>query len=218
MGGVAGMSIAHDQLRSFFERIERLHEERQAIGDDIKEVFAEARSNGFDTKVMKIVLQKRRMDSSERLEQEALVELYMTALGMSLGPDEADANDEPSAHVHVHARAHVREGEESQPTPVVQEGSEPAEAHNLGSAGSTPAPATNPEAADPFHADPPRSGAATGNEAVTAASGPDWRLPPPEPRRPYCLNPGSCAASTREHCYGCTKAHEAQAAHDGAAA
>lgn len=80
----SNQSVAGDQLRAFFERIERLHDERQAIGDDIKEVFAEAKANGFDTKVMKIVLQKRRMDHAERLEQETIVELYMTALGMSL--------------------------------------------------------------------------------------------------------------------------------------
>lgn len=77
-------SVNSTDLASYFERIERLHEERQAIGDDIKEVFAEAKGNGFDTKAMKIVLQKRRMDRAERLELEAIVDLYMSAIDMSL--------------------------------------------------------------------------------------------------------------------------------------
>ncbi len=88
--------VAQDQLRAFFERLERMHEERKAIGDDIKEIYAEARGNGFDTKVMKIVLHKRGMDHAERMEQEALVDLYMSALGMASGAARDDDDRAPA--------------------------------------------------------------------------------------------------------------------------
>ena len=75
-------SVARDQLRSIVERIERLEEEKQAIADDIKEVFAEAKANGFDTKVLRQVLRLRRQDATERQEQDAIRDLYLHALGM----------------------------------------------------------------------------------------------------------------------------------------
>tara|TARA_R110002020_G_scaffold266483_35_gene481521 strand:+ start:5960 stop:6304 length:345 start_codon:yes stop_codon:yes gene_type:complete len=77
-GGVAG-----DQLRAFVERIERLEEEKQTIVDDIKDVYAEAKANGFDTKIIRQIVRLRKMDAAERQEQEALLDLYMHALGMS---------------------------------------------------------------------------------------------------------------------------------------
>lgn len=83
---MANDSVAADQLRTFVERIERLEEEKQAIADDIKEVYAEAKGNGFDTKVLRTVVKLRKVDRSERLEQEAILELYLTALGMQTLP------------------------------------------------------------------------------------------------------------------------------------
>ena len=74
--------IAADQIRSIIERIERLEEEKQALADDIKEVYAEAKANGFDTKILRQVVRIRKQDRNERLEQEAILELYMSALGM----------------------------------------------------------------------------------------------------------------------------------------
>ena len=73
------------QLKSFIERIERLEEEKQTIQDDIKDVFAEAKGNGFDTKIMRRAIRLRRMDKSEREEAEAMLELYMSALGEQIG-------------------------------------------------------------------------------------------------------------------------------------
>lgn len=87
-------AVAQDQLRAFVERIERLEEEKQSIADDIKEVYAEAKGNGFDTKVLRQVIRLRKMDRAERLEQEALLELYLNALGMGAAPAE---DDEPKA-------------------------------------------------------------------------------------------------------------------------
>ncbi|CAN5348666.1 DUF2312 domain-containing protein [soil metagenome] len=76
-------SFAKDQLKSIIERIERLEEEKQALADDIKEVYAEAKANGFDTKILRTVVRIRKQDSNERQEQEALLDLYLHALGMA---------------------------------------------------------------------------------------------------------------------------------------
>ena len=78
----ASVSIATDQLRSIIERIERLEEEKQALADDIKEVYAEAKGNGYDTPTLRQVIKLRKQDTTERQEREALLDLYMSALGM----------------------------------------------------------------------------------------------------------------------------------------
>jgi uncharacterized protein (UPF0335 family) len=76
-------SVAAGQLRSFIERIERLEEEKKAIADDIKDVKGEAKANGFDVKVLNKVIAIRKLDQAERQEQEALLDLYLGALGMT---------------------------------------------------------------------------------------------------------------------------------------
>ncbi len=75
-------SVARDQLRSFIERVERLTEEKQTIADDIKDVFAEAKSVGFDPKILKKVIAIRKQDKDERAEEEAVLSTYLVALGM----------------------------------------------------------------------------------------------------------------------------------------
>lgn len=77
--------FARNQLKSIVERIERLEEEKQALADDIKEVYAEAKGHGFDTKTLRRVVRLRKQDAAERQEQEALLDLYMNALGMRPG-------------------------------------------------------------------------------------------------------------------------------------
>jgi uncharacterized protein (UPF0335 family) len=74
--------IAADRLRSFMERIERLEEEKAALANDVREVFAEAKSAGFDTKIMRQILKLRKMEKADRQEQEELLDLYKRALGM----------------------------------------------------------------------------------------------------------------------------------------
>ena len=85
---MATESVAQDQLCAVVERIERMEEEKKAIADDIKEIYAEAKGNGFDTKVLRQVIRIRKQDRSERLEQEAILDLYLAALGMQAGPTE----------------------------------------------------------------------------------------------------------------------------------
>jgi uncharacterized protein (UPF0335 family) len=84
VGGIAG-----DQLKSFIERIERLEEERRTLGEDLKEVYAEAKGNGFDTKIMRQIVRLRRMDQDDLDEQETLLDVYRRALGML--PPESEA-------------------------------------------------------------------------------------------------------------------------------
>lgn len=80
---IADSGVAAEELKQFVERVERLEEEKKAIADDIKDVFAEMKGRGFDTKAVRQILRIRKQDRSERQEQEAILELYMNALGMS---------------------------------------------------------------------------------------------------------------------------------------
>ena len=74
--------VAAERLRSFIERIERLEEEKAALASDVREVYSEAKSAGFDTKIMRQVIKLRKMDQNDRQEQAALLELYKAAVGL----------------------------------------------------------------------------------------------------------------------------------------
>ena len=74
--------FAKDQLKAFVERIERLEEEKKTISDDIRDVFAEAKGNGFDVKALRQVIRLRKQDKDERAEHEAILDTYLQALGM----------------------------------------------------------------------------------------------------------------------------------------
>ena len=78
----AAHRFAKDQLRSIIERVEKLEEEKKAISDDIRDVFGEAKVNGFDVKALRTIIRLRKMETTEREEQEAILETYMHALGM----------------------------------------------------------------------------------------------------------------------------------------
>ena len=80
-GGGNSASVAGAQLRALIERIERMEEEKKAVADDIKEIYAEAKGSGFDTKVMRILIRRRKQDRAERLEQESILDLYEHAIG-----------------------------------------------------------------------------------------------------------------------------------------
>jgi uncharacterized protein (UPF0335 family) len=74
--------IASDRLRTIIERIERLEEEKAVLAEDIKEVFSEAKAAGFDVKILRQVIRLRKLESSDRQEQEAILDLYKRALDM----------------------------------------------------------------------------------------------------------------------------------------
>jgi len=75
-------NVAAEQLRLFIERIERLEEEKKGIADDIKDVYLEAKSNGYDVKTMRAIVRLRKLESHVRMEAEALLETYKNALGL----------------------------------------------------------------------------------------------------------------------------------------
>lgn len=75
-------SFAKEQLKAVIERVERLEEEKKALADDIKDVYAEAKAHGFDVKALRTIVRLRKQDSDERKEEEAILETYMHALGM----------------------------------------------------------------------------------------------------------------------------------------
>jgi uncharacterized protein (UPF0335 family) len=74
-------ATAQTQLKTIIERIERLEEDKAGVMADLKEVYAEAKGNGFDTKILRKVVRMRKQDRAKRLEEEALVELYLSAIG-----------------------------------------------------------------------------------------------------------------------------------------
>jgi len=83
MKDIAETGVAADELKQFVERVERLEEEKKAISDDIKEVYGEMKSRGYDVKVVRQVVAIRKTDRAERQEMEAILELYMNALGIA---------------------------------------------------------------------------------------------------------------------------------------
>jgi uncharacterized protein (UPF0335 family) len=74
--------FAKDQLKAIIERIERLEEEKKTISDDIRDVYAEAKGNGFEVKALRTIVRLRKQDADERREHETILETYMQALGM----------------------------------------------------------------------------------------------------------------------------------------
>ena len=74
--------FAKDQLKAIIERIERLEEEKKTISDDIRDVYAEAKGNGYDVKALRTIVRMRKQDANERAEEETILETYMQALGM----------------------------------------------------------------------------------------------------------------------------------------
>ena len=84
-------TVSDEQLRLFIERIERLEEEKASISDDIKDVYGEAKGEGYDTKAMRTIVKMRKKDQGERKEEELVLNTYLIALGMApLGDDEGE--------------------------------------------------------------------------------------------------------------------------------
>ena len=91
MSGIGYNSVSKEQIRAFIERIERLEEEKKALADDIRDVYAEAKGNGFNVKALRAIVKLRKQDKDERAEHEAILETYMLALGMLSGTPLGDA-------------------------------------------------------------------------------------------------------------------------------
>lgn len=76
-------TVTADQLRLFIERIERLEEEKKGISDDVRDVYSEAKSNGYDAKIMRQIVRLRKMNTDDRQEMEAILDVYKSALGLA---------------------------------------------------------------------------------------------------------------------------------------
>ena len=94
--------FAKDHLKAFVERIEQLEEEKKALSDDIRDVYAEAKANGFDVKALRQVVRLRKQDVDERKEQEAILETYLQALGMRAGQRDGGGRALPGARQDLH--------------------------------------------------------------------------------------------------------------------
>ena len=175
---MAGESVSHDQLRAFVDRIERMDEELKAINDDKREIYAEAKGNGFDVAALKAVIKIRRQDHVERMELEAIIEIYMSALGMQVAPRD---DDEPRARAGARTRedrsTDAETGEIIETTELVQK------MHEF------------TEPASPF-------GAAEESERGTVAVGSIAIQRPPG-----CQHPDACHSSQRRTlCWSCSHA------------
>ena len=78
-----GHNVAREKIKAIIERVERLEDEKKGIADDIKDIYSEAKGNGFDVKALRTIVRMRKQDADERAEQEAILEAYMHALGMA---------------------------------------------------------------------------------------------------------------------------------------
>ena len=81
---MSSANVSAEQLKLFIERIETLEEEKRGIADDIKDVYGEAKANGYDVKTMRTIVRLRKMDTNARAEMEALLETYKAALGLEV--------------------------------------------------------------------------------------------------------------------------------------
>jgi uncharacterized protein (UPF0335 family) len=79
---IPAAKFAKDQLRAIIERIERLEEEKKTLSDDVKDIYAEAKGNGYDVKALRTIVRMRKQDANDRQQQETILETYMHALGM----------------------------------------------------------------------------------------------------------------------------------------
>ena len=111
--------ISSDRLKSFIERIERLEEEKAALTADVREVCAEARTDGYDVKIMRQIIKLRKMDHADRAEQEEILALYKHALGMEDSPPNSEATSEsaPEPAVEEIAAPELVDEEAAAPTP-----------------------------------------------------------------------------------------------------
>lgn len=186
-------SVAQDQIKSFVDRIIRLREEAKAINDDIREIYAEAKANGFDKTVLgKLVLyvERRAKDSAAVLEGEAIFDLYLEAYYGS-------GTENALAHTHEKPAA-IEPPSLAAPAPedarTVDSGGTQSQPDAVPQAPSGVGPATSPAGAEGDADRHPNSAAA---EMIAQR----------KKLRPHCLRPHNCGGMGHNHCFSCNKAH-----------
>ncbi|RVO24779.1 DUF2312 domain-containing protein [Sinorhizobium meliloti] len=225
--------IARDQLRAFIERIERLEEEKTSIADDIKDVYGEAKSMGFDAKILRKVISIRKQDADERAEQEAILDTYLHALGMI----QLDIFEEPEAETSPKLVATVATAMQTQAgraalltaVDIMIDREERIDAETgeilddqteiaSASQGETESPSAEAEAsganAGGGYVESSAERASVANnvanaaESVTAGETATNSIAKPKyVLRPHCLNPReACGGYSDKHCHACTVA------------
>ena len=214
--------VQGDQLRSIVERIERLEEEKKTISDDIKEVYAEAKANGYDVKVLRKAVALRKRDANERAEEEAILDLYMqaigeladTPLGRAAAPgyssSAAMARSAPSYPERVSRPVAVDQPAHFPPGRAPQSGHHGSDSEGVAGgesphlmSGSEQGSVEAPQARN----EPGSDGATSGGGGVKASpETPRFALPAAKPLRPNCLKPEACAGMGAKHCFTCTQA------------
>ena len=194
--------VAAEQLQAFIERLERMHEERKAIADDIKEIYAEARSNGFDLPAIKAVLKIRSSHESSSIGDKAsstaapqgeAVRSHGTGAETLAGREERSTGEAVSADL---------------PTIPPETALLPGQLRGEVRLVDNPALLDKLKAALETKNEPPTGKPGTALAAVPAPPG-RVVLPPPRPLRPFCLNPARCGGHGPNHCFSCTQAREA---------
>ena len=210
-------TVAAQQLRAFFERWQRLEEEKKTLSDDLKELFAEAKGVGYDTKAMRAVFRDMMADSVEREEAEAIYDLYWGALNGRAHPAPAPAR----AHVEIIEEFPPSADHVSPPARNRKSGSESANTENdhVDRSAARAAPdkgnATGGVGSQvSFDKTIDRNAslaAREGEEAAALIPEPDFEpltflTRQDKPLRPHCLSPENCGGYGKIHCYRCTVA------------
>lgn len=231
---MTALSVADDQLRAFFERWNRLEEEKTAISEDLKALFAEAKGAGFDTKAMRVVFRERTADDSAKLkadELDAICDLYRASLGRAR-PANAPARTRENIEEFRPAEAGKGETVLMQEPRVEGEGQAGAGEHGRVEGSQARLPSDRAEnkpnasaviAGEPIPPSPQPSSQATAkadDAPSLAASSADNFEPPaflrerPKPvLRPNCLKPDNCGSYGAKHCGSCERAaRESEAA------
>ena len=222
--------VAQDQIKSFVDRILRLKEEVKTFNADIREIYAEAKGNGFDKTILgKLVnyVEKRNADSNAVAEGEALFDLYLSAyygVGTKVATHTHEAETEPQS------APQAAQGSDVAAEPVASRTIQPETANETTvktTDGGSHESASEPAVIDHCrrHAQEPEdrinevevattsAHIAAGEGAANAPAASNITTLTPKPLRPYCQNPGAnCGGQGRKHCWKCEKAHEGEVA------
>lgn len=232
-----GASVADDMIRSYFERWQRLEEEKHTISDDLKELFAEAKGNGLDAKALRTVFREQVGDKAARDEFDAICDLYRASLtGPRARP--APARVEKIEEFDAETGEIMESAGKELPAEARQPSARPMESSATNVAGPPPMtvpggepgiPSTDAGGAKtedhgsglPGRSDEQSAYQSTKSEqaaTISDAEVPAFLKKDRYVLRPHCLNPNLCAGSGSKHCHACLKARDEEIMAEGAAA
>ncbi len=193
--------IARDQLRAFIERVERVEEEIATLNTDKSDIYKEARAVGFDVKVLRKVVAKRKLETHVREEQDAIFDMYWEALHGA------------PVHVHTHARENIEEFPVSDPATngrgpslTTREAEESVVSNHEMDRATEGSFETGSEAAEKGREAIPAGPEGADLNHAGAGESPATASKPKVSFRPNCQHPENCASGTRDHCWSCRRA------------